>query len=186
MEVAKSHVLTAFDYRAVGSRVLCKETDFMNALKWGIEQHDSSNDQKSGHHFIMLPSMVKRVSCGVGRRTENPEDYIPRLWRGKVELFLKREHALPTTGVAAVVYTRKAYRADPQVDAAQFAVTEGASHVLVAVLAFGGPEPQVSPTRFVTNLAGGNAAYAEMSVVDLALLAGKVDAYDAEYCVVAD
>ena len=96
------------------------------------------------------------VSAGVGPQSTNPTDYVCRLHRGHVGAYLKREHAAPITGCAVVVYTREAYLANPEITAMEAYRIGDATHVLVAVLAFAGPEAPLTPHRLVANLAGGN------------------------------
>lgn len=145
---------------------------------------------ENGQGFVSLPE--DSWSCvlpGVARRTTNPEDYVNRSHRGKVGQFLRRDKvALPALdGVAAIVYTAEAFLADPQTSDEEKAafVEAGFTHCWVTTLAFAGPKPPVTSWRFVVNLAGGNAAYADKTVEDLVAEAQAIEAYESEWCVVA-
>ena len=181
MKIGTSDIVEAFD--RVGTRVLDK-VKFMALLEQAVAAHDASKDQQPGQHFVRLPaSALEFVSAGIGKHTGKPEDYVVRMWRGEVDLFLKREFAEPATGVACVVYTRDAYLKDPEVDKFRFAQafpTEDTTHCIVAVLAFAGPKPPVGPARFVSNFAGANNEYdmlhraAEMADKNISSGAGNV------------
>lgn len=154
-----------------------------------LREHDTSKDRAPGQHFVALSHYaVECVSGGVGRRTTDPKDYVPRLHRGRVELFLDRAKAEPVTGVAAIVYTFDAYRKDPDVtvEELQRIAFYVPTHVLVGVLAFAGPPSQLTPYRFAANLAGGNAAFTTWTGDEIRGLAKGVVAYDDAWCVVAD
>jgi len=172
----------------VGSRV-CKTDAFIAVLETAVNGHKTARDDVPGQHFVRLPVEANElVSAGVGRRTANPDDYVIRVNRGYVSAYLRRELALPTESVAAVVYTTAAYAADPQVTPAEADRVRGlgASHVLVAVLASAGPKAPLTPHRLVANLAGGNKATLAWDADKIRAVASEVVAYDAEFCVVAD
>lgn len=183
-------IVTAFNESTIGSKVLDAE-GFLSALTTAVEGTDFEGQRVPGQAFIMLPeSAHKTVSAGAGRRTLNPADFVNRLYRGKVSQFLSREHAGEVEGLAAVVYTVDAYLADPDVagDAGEVArVREsGASHVLVAVLAFSGPKSPLPVGTFVHNLAGGNKEAALYSADEIRAMAKDIESYWDEWCVVAD
>lgn len=191
MKIALSCIVTAFARMTIGTKVLGHQADyFMELLEQAIGAFDMP---ANGQGFIpMAPEACETVSCGVGVRTENEKDYIARLHRGQVGLYLKRQdgvtgklNALPANFVAAVVYTREAYNADPECTDPQ---PEDVTHVLVAVIASGGePKPPVDAWRFASNLAGGNLSYGEeMSKADAVALAKEVVEYHGKYAVVAD
>ena len=145
---------------------------------------------ENGQGFVSLPEADWcYVLPGVARRTTNPEDYCNRLHRGKVGQFLDRTKvALPAlSGVAAIIYTREAFLADPQTSDAekQAFIEAGHTHCWVTTLAFAGPKPPVTSWRFVVNLAGGNAAYETMTRDELVEMAQSIEAYEAEWAVVA-
>ena len=145
---------------------------------------------ENGQGFVSLPEEAwVSVLPGVARRTTNPEDYKNALHRGKVGQFLDRTKVeLPAlSGVAAIVYTREAFLADPQTSDEEKAafVEAGYTHVWVTTLAFAGPKPPVTSWRFVVNLAGGNASYETMTKEELVEMAQSIEAYEAEWAVVA-
>jgi hypothetical protein len=184
---AVSNVCSAFTPSPVGTKV----TDagaFTAALALAVEAHDTAGDRTPGQHFVTLPGdALATVSAGVARRADVPEDgYVVRVHRGRAECFAARRWRAPTAGLAAVVYTRAAYAADPQVTAAEAASIPGdATHVIVAVLAFAGPRAPLSPHRFVANLAGGNKDAATYTADEMRAMAREIIAYDDEWIVVA-
>lgn len=189
MKTLPANILTAHLPASIGTRV----TDlpaFMAVLGRAIEEHDFSKDEVPGQGFLMIPDAVPLVSAGVGARTTDPADYVCRVHRGVVSAFLKREKAATVEGCAAIVYTLEAYLADPDVlkepEEAARVVEAGASHVLVAVLAFAGPKPPLTPHRFVANLAGGNNEALAWTADQIREIAKGVLAYDDAWCVVAD
>ena len=185
--LALSNVCSAF---AVGSVVGTKaDSSLLGMLPGFIAEHDTSKDRASGQHFIMLPSHVHDlVVAGVGKRTENVSDYHVRMWRGRADTFLARQFAAPVEGVAAIVYTIAAYAADPDVDTAELAKLRdaGATHVLVALLAFAGPAAPPAPWTFIRNLAGANNEALLYSGDEIRSKAKEVADYHAVWCVVAD
>ena len=68
----------------------------------------------------------------------------------------------------------------------EVAALGNATHVVVAVLGFAGPNPPLSPYRFVSNLAGGNNEALTYTADDMRRMAKDIKAYDDEWCVVAD
>lgn len=182
-----SNVCSAFTPAPVGTKV----TDagaFTAALALAVAAHDPAGDRTPGQHFVMLPGdALATVSAGVARRADVPEDgYVVRVHRGRADCYAARPYAARATGLAAVVYTRDAYAADPQVTAEEVAGIPGdVTHVIVAVLAFAGPKAPLSPHRFVANLAGGNRDAATYSADEMRAMAREVIAYDDEWIVVA-
>lgn len=172
----------------VGTRV----TNFRaldELITGALETHDASKDRAPGQHYIVLPAVAcQYVSCGVGRRTASPEDYHVVVHRGRAEALLKREKAAPATSVAVVVYTLDAYLSDPDVTAKDRAemLDLRPTHVVVAILAAAGPPSELSPVRFVHNLAGGNNEARTWNLGEVVCLAQRVRDYDNEWCVVAD
>lgn len=189
MRLVASSVCKAFDLSTVGTRANngCEWT-LLDLVGEAVAKHDASKDRAPGQHFVMLPeSALSLVTSGVGRRTEDPEDYVVRPWRGRCETFLRREKAEPATGVACVVYTREAYGADPDVTAEEQARLGDATHVVVAVLAFAGPGGSPpAPWTFVRNLAGANNEEKDLTADEIREKARAVAEYHAEWCVVAD
>ncbi|MCZ2078347.1 MAG: hypothetical protein LC130_25530, partial [Bryobacterales bacterium] len=101
-----SNICSAFAPEGMGTRVTNKEA-FIGVLQQALAEYDTSQDRIPGQHFVRLPeAAIALVSCGVGKRTDDPEDYVAREHRGVVGLFLRRELAAIAESVAAVVYTR--------------------------------------------------------------------------------
>jgi len=183
--------LTAFEPRTLGTRVENIDA-FLAVLADAVASHDFSADRPvAGQGCVNLPdSACELVSAGVGVRTADPNDYVIRTHRGRVDAYLKLERAAEVTHVAAIVYTMEAYLRDPEVrrDEVEYCLARdiGATHVLVTVLASAGPKPPLSPFRFVSNLAGGNNAQLAKTADELRAEARDVIGYDAEWCVVSD
>ncbi len=185
-----ANILQAFNASAVGTRVL-NPAAFNAILASACESFDFAGQTTPGQGFVMLPEAAREaVSAGVGLHVDNPEAYVLRSWRGSVNAYLKREHAAPVEGVAAVVYTVGAYLSDPDVagDSGEVArVREsGATHVIVAVLAFAGPKAPLSPGRLVSNLAGGNKDALAWSADTIREKARESAEYSNTWGVVAD
>lgn len=183
--------LTVFEPKTLGTRV--EDIDaFLAILAAAVNKHDFSADLPvPGQGFVELPeAAVELVSAGVGPRTADPNDYVIRTHRGRVDAYLKRERAAKVKSVAAVVYTMEAYLNDPEVsrDEIEYCLARdsGATHVLVTVLASAGPRPPLSPLRFVANMAGGNNAQLAKTADELRAEARDVIGYDVEWCVVSD
>lgn len=189
MKIGFSRNLSAFSGSTIGTKVLNHDR-FLDAATLAIEQHDHSEDRAPGQHFIMCPEAVPYVSAGVGRRTLNPEDYVARCHRGRVDVFLKRKHAAAADGCAVIVYTREAYLNDPDVqkEPDEIARIEQSdfTHLLIAIQAFAGPKSALSPFRFVANLAGGNNEAKGWSHEEILAKAEEVMVYDTNWCVVTD
>jgi hypothetical protein len=131
-----------------------------------VEETDFEKQDTPGQAFISLPnSALEAVSCGVGLRTDKPEDYVLLAHRGVVTPFLTRDHASPAESLAVIVYTREAYLADPEVaaDRVEFdridRMEPEVTHVMVAVLASTGPRPPRSPERLVASMGGENKEF---------------------------
>ncbi len=184
---AVSNVCAAFSPTGnIGTRVL-NQGGFSTALSLALRSYDATNDRVPGQHFVVVPEAMPYVSAGVGRNEFRTADqYVVREHRGRMGAYLKRKYAAPVTGVAVVVYTRAAYMADPEVSADEVAAMGNATHVVVAVLGFAGPNPPLSPHRFVSNLAGGNNEAKTYTADDIRRMATDIKAYDDEWCVVAD
>lgn len=152
-----ANIVTAFAEKTVGTKVT-KPKEFMELLTAAVEATNFDEQQTKGQALIKLDGAVTMVSCGEGLRTQDPADYINVLHRGVVEQFLKRARACECTGVSAVVYTPLAYATDPEVTKEEIerVTAAGATHILVAVLAHGGPRSQRSPARLVAGMAGEN------------------------------
>jgi hypothetical protein len=100
-----------------------------------------------------------------------------------VGAYLKREFALPVSGVAVIVYSLDAYAADTDVSdeevsrVASFLETkEGDRYVIVAVLASSGPASPLSPRRFAANFEGNKVMQSRRDVITEAIeWGGPVD-----------
>lgn len=182
--IKTSDILTAFDPAPIGSKVL-DHSAFLEVVGRAIEAHDFSQDRVPGQGFIVVPEALPFVSAGDGLRTEDPTDYTPAFHRGQVDLYLKREKAGEPKFCAVVVYTSEAYLADPEVTSKEAARIEGATHVLVAVIASSGPEGPLTPRRFVANLAGGNREALDWTADEIRTRAKAVNEYWSKYAVVA-
>lgn len=183
--------LTAFRLiDTVGSKVV-QPVNFCNALAGAAKKHDPSKDRTEGQHFVQLPeSAWSTVSAGVGHKSNNPDDYIVRMYRGQPTMFLRRKFAAPVEGLACVVYTRQAYLNDPDVlnepqEIARIQASD-CTRVIVAVLAFAGPKAPLTPYRLVHNLAGGNNEVDAWTKDDIVAKAKESLEYWNEWVVVAD
>ena len=191
ISIAPSYIWQAENNSVIGSKV-GDSPAFREALTTAIFNHDSSSDRAEGQHFIVLsPEAIKAsdITCGVGRKTSNIEDYVMREWRGSVSTFLKRENALPVSFCAVIVYTKAAYLSDPHMkdDVRAEVEASNSSHYLVALLANADGVPNArSPYRLVDSLAGGNNEFADISIEDVKAMAVESKAYADAWSVVAD
>ena len=191
MNFAFANILTAMDESTIGSKV-GNPGGFLKALETAVESHDTSRDRAPGQHFVVMSMDAVEagaVTCGIGHRTANPEDFVLRNHRGNVSAFLRRENALPVTFCATIVYTREAYLADPDVIASGDTIADEASHVIVAVLASadGVPNPLPRGTyRLAHCLAGGNKEADAWSLEEVKQMCTDSVAYEDKFCVVAD
>jgi hypothetical protein len=153
-----------------------------------IEAYDFAACRVPGQGFIHLPKETNAfVSLGVGPRSKNPKDYVLREHRGIVGPYLKREFAAPVTGVALVVYTRDAYIRDPDITPEEVERIGDVTHIIVAVLAYAGPESSpLPPYRLVWNLAGGNLEALTYTADEIRAKAKEAINYDNLWVSVAD
>lgn len=189
IKLSISDICSALRPPTVGTRVfLDAETPFLNAACRAIEAHDFTKDRVPGQGFIECPEAVPYISAGIGPKSSDPSQYHCREHRGVVSAYLKREFAEKATKCALVVYTRDAYFRDPDVTPAEAARidSEGATHVLVAVLGHAGPESPLPPYRLVWNLAGGNLEAALWSAEEIHEKAKAAIEYDSQWSTVAD
>lgn len=186
---------TAVQDAAIGSRLLPQHRiEFIGEVISAIKLDDAIGGPDAiGQYLIRLhPATTRMVLSGLGKRSVDPDDYVLRSHRGYVSAFLKREHAAPTLAVDVVVYTREAYLKDPDVQQDERELHRvqhsSATHILVGVLAHGASESELSPFRFVHNLAGGNNAYLpeNLTVEDIVAEAQSVMRHASEWSVVAD
>ena len=191
ISIAPSYIWQAENTSVIGSKV-GNSPAFREVLTEAIASHDSSKDRAEGQHFIVLsPEAIEAsdITCGVGRKTSNIEDYVMREWRGNVQTFLKRENAMAVAFCAVIVYTKSAYLADPHMSDEVRAEVEASdsTHYLVALLANGDGVPNArSPYRLVDSLAGGNNEFADISIEDVKAMAVESKAYADSWSVVAD
>lgn len=193
VKIEKADIVTAFDERTIGTKITNPE-EFNRVLVGKITAHDFSKDRIPGQAAIDCPEVLPFVSSGVGRRTQNPHEYHPVLYRGQVSLFLKREHALPPDSCLVIVYTKDAYlKALELPDSADVRESETnrinaseCTYVLVAVKASVEGEQPYSPYRFVSNLAGGNKEAETWSADEIRKKARGIIEFNNKFCTVAD
>tara|TARA_R100000664_G_scaffold19812_1_gene29024 strand:+ start:23102 stop:23689 length:588 start_codon:yes stop_codon:yes gene_type:complete len=185
---AVSSICHAFKSECIGSKVLDKDI-FLDGVEAAIEAHDATQDAIPGQMFLSLPDTVNRaVSPGVGMPSAFAEDcdFVVREHRGRFNAYLRRRRAIVAPyPVSAVVYTRDAYLADPEVDEEEAEnIGPDATHVIVAVLS--GPRAELTPERFVSNLAGGNREAATWDLSTILDKAESINEFWNEWCLVAD
>lgn len=200
MHIVPSNICSAFEASGViGSKVI-NHDGFMAVLRAAIEAHDFTQDRIQGQAFLPLPRLVlPHVSCGTGRHSSDHESYVLREHRGRVSAFLRRELAAPVESCAAVVYTMEAYLRDPDITTEEASrivseamlgdddkVSSKDCYVIVAVLATAGPQSQLSPFRFVHNLAGGNKEAQVWTADEIRAKAREILSYDNDWATVAD
>ena len=182
--IAFSSILTAFEERPIGTKII-DHTMFIERLSVAIEVFDFEAQRVPGQGFLVMPDAMPFVSAGDGPKTDNPDDYHLMVHRGEVSPYLKRDRAGEVAFCAAVVYTREAYAADPEVTAEEAARVSEATHVLVAVIASSGPQSPLTPHRLVANLAGGNREALAWSADEIRAKALEVHDYWSAWSVVA-
>ncbi len=187
-----SNIVTAFNEETIGTKVLDKMT-FWKVATTLIRAHDYSKERVPGQALIQCNDLRLVVTAGVGRKTQNPDDYVIRTYREGPKLFLKRKFAAEAESVSLIVYTKDAYLADPDVKEDERTFIDGMdhgddpiSHVLVAILASAGPPPPLTPGRFVHNLAGGNNEALLWTADEIRQKAKEIVAYYNEWTTVAD
>jgi hypothetical protein len=183
--LAVSDICSALKDEVIGSRVTNPDR-FFEVATAAIKKHDFAAERVPGQGFIKVPEAVPFVSAGVGPRSKFSNRYVCREHRGIVGAYLKRDFAADVTGCALVVYELFAYLKDPDVTLEEATRVQDSTHVLVAVLAFAGPESPLPPYRLVWNLAGGNHEAALWSAEEIHERAKAAIAYDNEWSTVAD
>ena len=180
MFIVDASILTCFMPSTVGTKITNRAT-FLGAIGSAVAAHDFTKGT-----YIHVPEAAPFTLSGVGKRRDNPEHYVRRVWRGEAEDFLKRQYCLDESrDCAVIINTLDDYTADPQVDKveADRVINMGATHVLVAVLS---PPSPLSPKRLMLNLAGGNLAALKWDADTIrAKCVESVKYYD-EWSVVAD
>jgi hypothetical protein len=187
IKLGMSDIVTAFNEKTIGSKVTDPKR-FIEFVEDMIEKVDFESCRQPGQAYIMLPNRaIDFVSAGVGRHTNDPNDYVLRCHRNKVGSYLKRGRAVPVTSVAVVIYTIEAYANDPDVDKEEMKNLNGCTHVLVAVLASAGDSNStLTPHRFISNLAGGNKEALLWTGDEIREQAREIAGYSNEWGVVAD
>lgn len=199
VKIGLANICSAFSYgAAIGSKVKPQcHYDALRAIEQAIRMYVFP---ESGQAKIPCPDLLPFVLSGDAPKSVEVSDYVLRKYRGEVRKFLRRDRVnVEPTSCACVVYTKEAYLKDPDAtgdpeagiprdnEEIERIETLDCTHVLVALLATGGPEPTVSPHRFVMNLAGGNNDYKEMTGNQLRLLARDIKInYEKAWCRVAD
>jgi len=211
--IGLADIVTAFDENTIGSKVLDKEK-FMFCLANAITNYPWWACRQPGQGYIALGQEVcSFVSSGVGHRTQDPDDYVIRVNRGDVGMYLKRYRtitihekiesangaktfsrtirktlAIPVDKVFTVVYTLDAYLRDPDCseDERKRVMDMGFTHVLVAVLASNGKPSTLTAHRFVWNLAGGNNEALAWTADEIRQKAKEIKEFTSEWSVVAD
>lgn len=183
IRVSVSDIVTAFDDKAIGSKVIWPEV-FMANVKRAIRDFDWSGCSYPGQAYIEMPVDVPNgVLPGQAPRSQDPDDYVVRKYRGRISMFLQRPPAplIRLKHLAIVAYELDAYLNDPDVsqEEAERVFAEGATHVLVAVLASVGPPSPLSPWTFVHNLAGGNNEALQWTADEIRAKAREIIDYEA-------
>lgn len=186
VSICVSSVCSAFDDETIGSKVVHeRKLAFLDLLEREVQR---STFNMLGHCVVDLPTVANdMVGCGYGPASPHPSDYVMRSHRRHVSAYLRRDLAFPTKNVSAVVYTKAAALADPDIDAQEYEriSRSTASHVLVAVLASDGRKATLSPYRFVMNLAGGNRSALAWTADEIRAVAREIAANE-QTSVVAD
>lgn len=189
MKIIASDICSALDPKTIGSKVTNVEK-FYEIMEREVAAYDFEKARVPGQGFIVIPDLVPYVSAGVGPRSKDPDDYVLREHRGIVNAYLKREFAAKASGCALVVYTKDAYLRDPDVAHVEREFNRIAdrapTHVLVAVLAFAGPESPLPPYRLVWNLAGGNREAETYTADEIRSKAKAAIDYDNAWVTVSD
>lgn len=195
IKIGIADILTAFSCKypweiVIGTKVWwSSQEEFLTVLEQSIKDFDWSSCRQPGQAYITLPNKCCEMVCaGVGKRTLNPDDYVIRLYRGKVGLYLKRDFAGKVDNVATVVYTLGAYLNDPDVSEKEINQLRdyNYTHILVAVLASAGSKSPLTSNRFVHNLAGGNKEALLWTADEIREKAKEIKEYSNEWCVIAD
>lgn len=189
MKIELSDIVTAFQSEGVIGSKVEDHAGFLDVLYKAVKEYDFASARVPGQGFVDLGEAANSfVSAGVGKRVDDPRAYVVNTHRGRCSAYLKRTYSERVTGCACVVYTVDAYKGDPEVSAKEVASLEkhGATHVLVAVLAFAGPQSPLSPFRFTSNLAGGNKEAQVWDADEIRAKAKEIYDYDTEWCAVAD
>lgn len=99
MILTPSNILTALNQQALGTKVTNVQA-FMGCVLKAIAGIDFAAQRVPGAGIHPLCRIGSHLSAGVGRRTDNPADYVVRSHRGRVDAYLRHEVATgytPTT-----------------------------------------------------------------------------------------
>lgn len=188
--IVPSDIVTAFSDEAIGSKILCDELKFLEEVAKGIESFDWSSCRIPGQAYLKLSKYACNfVGAGVGKRTKDPKDYVIRVHRGEVGLYLHRSLAAKNVDdVAVVIYTLDAYLKNPDITEDEvIRISDiNPTHVIVAILASSGEPSVLSPGRFVSNLSGGNREALVWTADEIRDKAKAIKQFNSEWCVVAD
>jgi hypothetical protein len=171
---------SAFEDATVGSKVIDSPAFFSY-----LEEALPNINRK---YVPMLEESFKTTLGGVGKipTLMSPEKSQVATHRKEKGLYLAREYACEVSGLGVIVYTYDEYANDAQGVPHDLAKMEGCTHVIVAVLAAAGPEPPVSPKRFLANIAGGNKDFMGLTYAEYAEMAEEVLDYAECYMPVAE
>jgi len=90
IRIALANIVTAFENKTIGSKAIDQDK-FMLSAAYAIENVDWSTCREVGQAYIPLPQEACGfVSAGIGKRTDDPTDYIIRAHRGQIGIYLKR------------------------------------------------------------------------------------------------
>lgn len=158
---------------------------------------ENTKPDEDGEWSIDLKAdVLPLLSSGMGRRSNDLEDYVVRKFRGRVGLYLKREFAMAPRRCEVGVVTKETYvtehRYHMQQDGLTDAELENVTHVVVSVRIFAGPDTARTPTKphsFIaklSNAVGKPDKQDALSVIDLCNEAWNIDNYWRTFCEVAD
>lgn len=192
-KIINSSIVTAFDESTIGTKVT-NQIMFHFLLAKAVSAFDFTKTRVPGQGLIELPAVeaIPTISGGMGKHTNNPEDYIARRhWSGQVHLYLRRQFAVAPKGVSVVVYTREAYLGDPDTmkdaEETKRIAESDAKFVLVAILTnYFDKAPPLPVGTFVRNLAGANREALVWTADEIRAKAREIQEFHEGWCVVAD
>ncbi|KKW28677.1 MAG: hypothetical protein UY72_C0064G0005 [Candidatus Uhrbacteria bacterium GW2011_GWD2_52_7] len=124
--------------RVVGYKIPDLEA-FIAAVKDAFVNPDL-NEVTPGEFVISKPEISRLVKPGIGKRSNNPEDYVLRNHRGKVGAFLKREFAIPYADYNVIIWTLPRFSKESTESPSDFEdltkfMKSGCTHALVGAKA---------------------------------------------------
>ncbi len=157
-DIGISEICTAFGDLSIGTKVTNRSAFSvtlaakMKYVKFG----------DLGQAYVELPEAIPYVSGGVALRSNTSFSTVCiREHRGSFGVYASRSLAEKPGSLAVVVYTRKAYFNDPEVNTEEL-FEPWIDYIIVAVLstpAGVGGDGVMGTYRFTSNLAGGNNKY---------------------------